>query len=91
MRVKRAWMKDWQQTVSIQNGSNFKIALELSDAGLQKFQSLETLRAQVAKDYAEAMALKGVKVNFDTSAWRDVYVGNKGNEINLEKIELNQQ
>ena len=90
MRVKRAWMKDWQQTVSIQNGSNFRIALELSDAGLQKFKSLETLRAQVAKDYAKAMALKGVKINFDTSAWRDVSVGNKGAEINLEKIELNQ-
>jgi hypothetical protein len=91
LRVKRAWMKDWQQTVTIQNGSNFKVGLELSDAGLQKFQSLERLRAQIAKDYAEAMALKGVKVNFDTSAWRDVSVGNKGNEINLEKKEIQQQ
>jgi hypothetical protein len=91
MRVKRAWMKDWQQTVSIQDGSNFKVALELSDAGLQKFQSLEMLRAQVAKDYAEAMALKGVKVNFDTAAWRDVSVGTKGDEINLEKKEIQQQ
>jgi hypothetical protein len=91
MRVKRAWMKDWQQTVSIQNGSNFKVALELSDAGMQKFQSLEKLRAQIAIDYAEAMALKGVKVNFDTAAWRDVSVGNKGSEINLQKNELNQQ
>ena len=91
MRVKRAWMKDWQQTVSIQNGSNFKVALELSDAGMQKFQSLEKLRAQIAMDYAEAMAVKGIKVNFDTSAWRDVSVGNKGSEINLQKNELNQQ
>jgi len=91
MRVKRAWMKDWQQTVNIQNGSNFKVALELSDAGLQKFQTLEKLRAQVALDYAEAMATKGVKVNLDTAAWRDVSVGNKGGEINLEKNELNQQ
>lgn len=91
LRVKRAWMKDWQQTVTIQNGSNFKVALELSDVGMQKFQSLERLRAQIAKDYAEAMALKGVKVNFDTSAWRDVSVGNKGNEINFEKKEIQQQ
>jgi len=91
MRVKRAWMKDWQQTVSIQNGSNFKVALELSDAGMQRFQSLEKLRAQVALDYAEAMALKGVKVNFDTAAWRDVAIGNKGNEINLDKKEIHQQ
>ncbi len=77
MRVKRAWMKDWQQTVSIQDGSNFKVALELSDEGLQKFQTLENLRAQVAKDYAEAMALKGIKVNLDSSAWRDVSIGDK--------------
>lgn len=98
MKVSRQWMKDWQQTVNIQNGSSFKIGLELSDAGMAKFQSLEKLRAQIAKDYAEAMALKGVKVNFDTAAWRDVSVknnignnvGNKGNEINMEKNELRQ-
>jgi hypothetical protein len=91
MRISRQWMKDWQQTVNIQNGSNFKVGLELSDSGLQRFQSLERLRAQIAKDYAEAMALKGFKVNFDTAAWRDVAVGNKGNEINLEKKEIKQQ
>jgi hypothetical protein len=91
MRVKRAWMKDWQQTVNIQNGSNFKVALELSDAGMQKFQSMEKLKAQIAMDYAEAMAVKGIKVNFDTAAWRDVSVGNKGNEFNLEKKEIQQQ
>ena len=91
LRISRQWMKDWQQTVNIQNGSNFKVALELSDAGLQRFHSLESLRAQIAKDYAEAMALKGVKVNFDTTAWRDVSVGNKGNEINLEKKEIQQK
>ena len=84
MRVKRAWMKDWQQTVNIQNGRTFNVALELSDAGLQKFQSLEKLRAQVANDYAVAMAAKGVKVNFDTAAWRDVSVGDNGGEIKLK-------
>ncbi|HNX52681.1 MAG TPA: PEGA domain-containing protein [Pontiellaceae bacterium] len=91
MRISRQWMKDWQQTVNIQNGSNFRIGLELSDAGMQRFQSLEHLKAQIAKDYAEAMALKGIKVNFDTAAWRDVSVGNKGSEINLEKKEIQQR
>ena len=91
LRISRQWMKDWQQTVNVQNGSSFKVGLELSDTGLQKFQSLEKMRAQVAKDYAEAMAQKGVKVNFDTAAWRDVSVGNKGSEINLEKKEVQQQ
>jgi len=88
LRISRQWMKDWQQTVNIQNGTSFKVALELSDSGLQRFQSLERLRAQIAKDYAEAMAIKGIKVNFDTAAWRDVAVGNKGNEINLDKKEI---
>lgn len=91
LRISRQWMKDWLQTVSIQNGSSFKVALELSDTGLQRFHSMEAIKAQIAKDYAEAMALKGVKVNFDTAAWRDVSVGNKGSEINLEKNELQQQ
>ncbi len=91
LRISRQWMKDWQQTVNIQNGSNFRVALELSDAGLQRFHSLEKMRAQIARDYADAMALKGVKVNFDTAAWRDVSIGNKGSEINLEKKEIQQQ
>ena len=34
---------------------------------------------------------KGVKINYDTSAWRDVAIGNRGNEINLEKKEIRQQ
>ena len=85
MKVSRQWMNDWQQTVNIQDGSDFKIGLELSVSGLQKFQSLETLRSHVAMDYAEAMAAKGVKVNFDTAAWRDVSVGGSGSEITIKK------
>jgi hypothetical protein len=91
LKLSRQWMKDWQQTVNIQNGSSFKVALELSDTGLQRFQSLERMKAQIARDYAEAMALKGAKINFDTSAWRDVSIGNKGDEVNLEKKEIQQQ
>jgi len=86
MRVSRQWMKDWQETVNIQNGSQFKIGLELSDAGMQRFQSLEKLRAQIAMDYAQAMAAKGVKINFDTAAWRDVSIGDKSSEINVQSI-----
>jgi hypothetical protein len=77
LRVSRPWMKDWQQTVNIQDGATFRVALELSDAGLQRYQSLERFRALVAVTYAEALAQKGVKVNFDTAAWRDVSIGNK--------------
>jgi hypothetical protein len=87
MRVSRQWMKDWQETVMIQEGSSFKIGLELSDAGMQKFQSMEKLRAQIAMDYAEAVVMKGIKINFDTAAWRDVTVGE---EIIQQNIRLNQ-
>ena len=77
LRVSRPWMKDWQQTVSIQEGTTFRVALELSEAGLKRYQSLERFRALAAVTYAEALAQKGVKVNFDTAAWRDVSIGNK--------------
>ncbi len=90
MRITRQWMKPWQQTVNIQPGATFRVALELSDAGLQRYTTQEGFRAAAALAYAEAMMRKGVKINFDTAAWRDVSVGNKGNEINLEKKEIHQ-
>ena len=90
LKIMRQWMKPWQQTVNIQPGAAFRVALELSDAGLQRYQSLEAFRAAVAIGYAEGVMRKGVKVNFDTAAWRDVSVGNRGNEINLEKKEIKQ-
>lgn len=90
LKIMRQWMKPWQQTVNIQPGATFRVALELSDAGLQRYQSLEAFRAAVAIGYAEGVMRKGVKVNFDTAAWRDVSVGNRGNEINLEKKEIKQ-
>jgi hypothetical protein len=91
LRITRQWMRPWQQTVNIQPGATFRVALELSDAGLQRYQSQEGFRAAVAIGYAEAAMRKGVKINFDTAAWRDVAIGNRGNEINLEKKEIRQQ
>ncbi len=85
MRVTRQWMQPWQQTVNIQPGANFRVALELSDAGLQRFRSLEGFRAAVAVGYAEAAMRKGIKVNFDTAAWQDVSIGNRGSDINLQQ------
>lgn len=91
LRVTRQWMEPWQKTVNIQEGTSFDIGLELSNAGLAKFQSLEGFRANTALTYAQAAYTKGIKINFDTANWRDVAVGNKGNEINLEKNEVQQQ
>lgn len=83
MRVTRQWMQPWQQTVNIQPGATFRVALELSDAGLQRYRSLEGFRSAVAIGYAEAVMRKGMKINFDTAAWRDV--GNRGGEINVQQ------
>lgn len=72
LRVEREWMKPWEKPVSIAQGASFNIALELSDAGMRRYQSMEAFRAGVAVTYAEAAMRKGIKVNFDTAAWRDV-------------------
>ena len=59
-------------TVNIQNGMNLDIALEMSDAGVKKWGTVEALRADLARRYAAAAAERNVKVNIDTSKWRDV-------------------
>jgi len=77
LRVTRQWMTPWQKTVNIQEGVAFNIGLELSDAGITRYQSQERFRSMTALAYAEAVMRKGVKINFDTAAWRDVTVGDK--------------
>ncbi len=84
LRVTRQWMTPWQKTVNIQEGAAFNIGLELSDAGINRYQSMEGFRSLVAFAYAEAVMRKGVKVNFDTAAWRDVSIGDKkGGDVNV--------
>ncbi len=72
LRVEREWMKPWEKPVNIAQGAAFKVALELSDAGMARYKSLEAFRAGVAIDYAEAAMRKGIKINFDTAGWQDV-------------------
>lgn len=84
LRITRQWMTPWQKTVNIQKGANFSVGLELSDAGINRYQSMEGFRSLVAFTYAEAIMRKGVKVNFDTAAWRDVSIGDKkGGDVNV--------
>ena len=72
IKVSRAWMTPYTGTVSIREGSNFEFALEMSAEGISKWGSVEALRADVARRYADAARERGVKVNIDTSGWRDV-------------------
>jgi len=74
MKISRQWMTPWTGTVQIQEGSHFNVALELSDEGLKRYVTLEAFRSAIAVNYAEALMRKDIKINFDTSAWRDVGV-----------------
>jgi hypothetical protein len=76
LRVTRAWMKPYVATVSISEGMTLEVALELSDEGVRKWGSIEAMRADLAKRYADAARERGVRINLDTSKWRDV--GNSG-------------
>ena len=84
LRVSRAWMKPWQGTVNIQEGANFDVALELSESGVAKWRTVEGAKAAAAVAYAEAAYRKGIKINFDTSAWRAISVGGFGNDVQAE-------
>lgn len=72
LRVTRAWMKPYAATVSVSEGATFEIALELSEEGIRKWGTLENIRADVAQRYAVAARERGVRVNIDTSNWRDI-------------------
>ena len=72
IKVFREWMKPYFATVNVQPGMTLNVALEMSDEGIRKWGSLESLRADVARRYADAARERGVKVNIDTTNWRDV-------------------
>lgn len=76
LRVTRAWMKPYAATIAITEGTSLEVALELSDDGVKRWGTIEAMRADLAKRYAEAARERGVRVNLDTSNWRDV--GNPG-------------
>lgn len=76
IKIFRDWMKPYFATVNIQPGMTLNVALEMSAEGMQKWGSLEALRADVARRYADAARERGVRVNIDTTNWRDV--GNSG-------------
>lgn len=83
LKVSRQWMQSYTATVNFQEGTSLDIALELSDAGLAKWGTAEALRADVAKRYSDAAFQRGVKVNVDTTNWRDVSSGTLPRTIKL--------
>ena len=72
LRVRRMWMKPFVGTVNIAEGLALDVALELNDEGIAKWGTIEALRADLAKRYADAARERGVRVNIDTTGWRDV-------------------
>ena len=76
IRIFRQWMTPYSATVNISQGMTLNVALEMSQEGIAKWGSLEALRADVARRYADAVRERGTRINIDTSGWRDV--GNTG-------------
>ncbi len=72
LRVTRPWMAPYEATVNIQEGTSLDLALEMSDEGVKKWGTVEALRADLARRYAHAAAERNIKVNVDTTNWRDV-------------------
>jgi len=72
MTVSRQWMTPWTQTVNISEGAVFNVALELSAEGFAHYRNKEALRAELALAYAEAAFRRGCRINFDSSAWKNV-------------------
>lgn len=83
IKITREWMKPYTATVNIQEGMLLNVALEMSEEGIAKWGSEEALRADLARRYSEAAALRGIKVNIDSSNWRDV--GTIPNKVLIEK------
>ena len=75
IKVMRQWMQTYTATINVTEGAQFDIALEMSDAGLAKWGTAEAIRADVAKRYGDAALKRGVKLNIDTSNWRDGILG----------------
>ena len=65
-------MTPWVGTVNISDGAVFNVALELSAEGFEHYKNKESLRAEVALAYAEAAFRRGCRINFDSSAWKNV-------------------
>jgi len=75
LRVTREWMKPYQATINVQAGMVLQVALEMSAEGVAKWGTLEALRSEIARNYAQAAMTRGIKVNIDSSKWRDVGTG----------------
>jgi len=85
--VRRDWMKPFKGKLNVSKGVRLNVALEMSDEGISKWGTLEQLRADVARSYAEAAWRRGIKVNVDTQNWRDV--GERPAKLTIENVDGN--
>lgn len=72
VRVTRQWMDPWEAVVHVRDGMELNVALEMSNEGIRKWQSVEGFKANLALQYARALMTKGIKVNLDTENWQQV-------------------
>ena len=84
IKITRQWMQPYTATVNIVDGMQLDVAMEMSEAGLAKWGSAEAIRADVAQRYGNAARERGVKINLNTSNWRDgVLGGGHGQKIKI--------
>lgn len=72
VRVTRQWMEPWEAVVNVREDMTLNVALELSEAGIRKWKSVEGFKANLALEYARALLTRGITVNFDTTNWERV-------------------
>lgn len=75
LKVSRAWMNPFEETISVTDGGSLEVSLELSAEGIAKWGTMEKVQADAAARYAHAAMERGVKVNIDTTNWRDAALG----------------
>jgi len=75
LQLSREWMKPYAATFNATPGGVLEIALEMDEAGIAKWGTLEKLQADVATRYAAAAKTRDISVKIDTSGWRDVGSG----------------
>ena len=103
MRVTREWFKPWQKPVNVQSGQVVNVALELTDAGVERFRNLEGFKTAMAiarekgdaGEMGELLVSEGEKkkreesyVHIDTSEVDTLAVGGDSEISNVDvKIE----
>lgn len=60
LRVSKEWLTNWERTVNIISNQTLNVGLELSDEGIQRYATLERLKAELEQSAADAYATRKI-------------------------------